>query len=135
MSESSPTQNFVVTAWPWPHRRRPAAAASVFDDTRKFTVLQRHFHKFCDTPNIQLEVAGNVPVMVKSFYNTTNVNAGKFAGSEPMSVVNAGTYSHSGGAGAVKVIYFEEKLQLYSRGHQTSIFLSFFNHSLRYQQI
>ena len=29
MSESLPTQNFVVTAWPWPHLCRPAAAASV----------------------------------------------------------------------------------------------------------
>ena len=28
LSESSPTQNFVVTAWPWPHLCRPAAAAS-----------------------------------------------------------------------------------------------------------
>ena len=26
--DSSPTQNFVVTAWPWPHLCRPAAAAS-----------------------------------------------------------------------------------------------------------
>ena len=26
--ESSPTQNFVVTAWPWPHLCRPAPAAS-----------------------------------------------------------------------------------------------------------
>ena len=29
LSESSPTQNFMVTAWPWPHLCRPAAAASV----------------------------------------------------------------------------------------------------------
>ena len=28
LSESPSTQNFVVTAWPWPHLRRPAAAAS-----------------------------------------------------------------------------------------------------------
>ena len=28
LSESSPTQNFVVTPWPWPHLCRPAAAAS-----------------------------------------------------------------------------------------------------------
>ena len=28
LSESSPTQNFVLTAWPWPHLCRPAAAAS-----------------------------------------------------------------------------------------------------------
>ena len=28
LSESSPTQNFMVTAWPWPHLCRPAAAAS-----------------------------------------------------------------------------------------------------------
>ena len=28
LSGSSPTQNFVVTAWPWPHLCRPAAAAS-----------------------------------------------------------------------------------------------------------
>ena len=30
LSESSPTQNFVVTAWPWPHLCHPAAAASAF---------------------------------------------------------------------------------------------------------
>ena len=28
LSEPSPTQNFVVTPWPWPHLCRPAAAAS-----------------------------------------------------------------------------------------------------------
>ena len=50
--------------------------------------------------------------MIKPVYNTANVNAGKCAGSEPWSVVNAGIYSHSGGAGAVPVINFEEKLQL-----------------------
>ena len=32
LSESSPTQNFVVTAWPWPHLRRPAAAASAREE-------------------------------------------------------------------------------------------------------
>ena len=30
LAESSPTQNFAVTAWPWPHLCRPAAAASVY---------------------------------------------------------------------------------------------------------
>ena len=48
--------------------------------------------------------------MVKSVYNTANVNAGKFAGSEPLLVVNAGTFSHSGGTGAVPEIDFEEKI-------------------------
>ena len=47
--------------------------------------------------------------MVNSVYNTNNVNAGKFVGSQPWSVVNTGIYSHSGGAGAVPVMDFEGK--------------------------
>ena len=46
--------------------------------------------------------------MVKSVHNINNVYAGKFSGSEPRSVVDAGIYSHSGGAGAVPVINFEK---------------------------
>ena len=42
-----------------------------------------------------------------------NVNAGKFSRSEPWPVVNAGFYLHSGGAGAVPVMDFIEKLQLF----------------------
>ena len=59
-------------------------------------------------------VAGNASVATNSVYkyNTNNVNAGKFAGSEPWSVVNAGIISHPGGVGAVPVMDFEEKLQL-----------------------
>ena len=53
-----------------------------------------------------------MPVVVNSMYNTSNVNAGKFAGSELRSLVNAGIYSHSGGAGAVPVNILKEKLQL-----------------------
>ena len=49
-------------------------------------------------------------VVVSSVYNTNNVNAGKFAGSEPWSVVNAGICSHSSGAGAVPVMDFEGKV-------------------------
>ena len=48
---------------------------------------------------IKLEVAGSVPVVVNSVYSANNVNAGKIAGSEERSVVDTGTYSHSGGAG------------------------------------
>ena len=51
-----------------------------------------------------------MPVVVNSVYNTNNVNAGKFVGSQPWSVVNAGIYSHSGGAGAVPVMDFEGKV-------------------------
>ena len=51
-----------------------------------------------------------MPVVVNLVYDTNNVNAGKFAGSEPWSVVNAGIYSHSGGAGAVPVMDFEGKV-------------------------
>ena len=50
-------------------------------------------------------------VVVNSSYNTSNVNSGKIAGSEPWSVVNAGVYSHSSGVCAVPVMGFEEKLQ------------------------
>ena len=53
-----------------------------------------------------------MPVVANSFYNAYNVNAGKFAGSKLWSVVDAGIYSYSGGAGAVPVMNFEEKLQL-----------------------
>ena len=48
--------------------------------------------------------------MVNHVYNANNVNVGKFAGSEPWLVVNAGIYSHSGSAGAVPVMDFEGKL-------------------------
>ena len=51
--------------------------------------------------------------MRNSVYNASNVNAGKFAGSEPRSLVDAGVYSHSGGASVVPVMDFEEKLPLY----------------------
>ena len=51
-----------------------------------------------------------MPVVVNSVYNANNVNAGKFAASEPWSVVNASIYSHSGGAGAVPVMDFEGKV-------------------------
>ena len=51
-----------------------------------------------------------MPVVVNSDYIANNVNAGKIAGSEQRSVVNAGIYSHSGGAGAVAVMNFGEKL-------------------------
>ena len=51
-------------------------------------------------------------VVVNSVYNTNNVNAGKFAGSEQRPVVDAGIYSHSGGVCAVPVMNFKEKLQL-----------------------
>ena len=44
--------------------------------------------------------------------NCVRTGAGIFTGSEPWSVVNAGIYS--GGTGAVPVIDFEEKLQLYT---------------------
>ena len=50
--------------------------------------------------------------MVISVYSANNVNAGKTAGSEQRSVVDAGIYSHSCGAGAVSVMNFWEKLQL-----------------------
>ena len=57
-------------------------------------------------------IAGRAPVVVNSFYNAYNVNAGKFPGSEPRSMVDTGVYSHSGGgAGAVPVMDFEEKLR------------------------
>ena len=53
-----------------------------------------------------------MPVVVNSVCSANNVNAGKMAGSEQRSVVDAGIYSYSGGAGAVPVMYFGEKLQL-----------------------
>ena len=39
LSEPSPTQNFVVTPWPWPHLCRPAAAASAhtFDRSSNYS--------------------------------------------------------------------------------------------------
>ena len=49
--------------------------------------------------SIELEVAGSVPVVVNLVYGANNVNAGKIAGSEQRPVVDAGIYSHSGGAG------------------------------------
>ena len=61
----------------------------------------------------KIDVAGSVPVVVNSAYSVNNVNAGKIVGSEQRSVVDAGIYSHSGGAGAVPVMNFGEKLQLY----------------------
>ena len=60
-----------------------------------------------------LEVAGRAPLLAKSVGNTNNVNADKFAGNEPESMVSAGDSSQSGGAGVVPVMDFEEKLQLY----------------------
>ena len=56
-----------------------------------------------------------MPVVVNSLYNAYNVNAGKFASSEPRSVIDAGIYSHSGGPGAVPVMNLKEKLQLYNK--------------------
>ena len=53
-----------------------------------------------------------MPVMVTSVYNTNSINAGKFAVSEPWSVVNAGIYSQSGGDGAMPVIDFEGKVAI-----------------------
>ena len=41
---------------------------------------------------IKLEVAGSVPVVINSVYSANNVNAGKIAGSEQRSVVDAGIY-------------------------------------------
>ena len=55
-----------------------------------------------------------MPVVVNSVYNANHINAGKMAGIEQRSVVDAGIYSHCGGAGAVPVMVFGEKLQLYS---------------------
>ena len=40
-----------------------------------------------------------MPVVINSSYHATNGNVGKYAGSEPRSVVDAGIYLHSGGAG------------------------------------
>ena len=51
-----------------------------------------------------------MPVLVSSVYNTTKVNAGKFAGSDPWSVVYAGICSHSIGACAVPEMDFEGKV-------------------------
>ena len=45
-------------------------------------------------------------IVVNSVYSANNVNAGKIAGSEQRSVVDAGIYSHSGGAVAVPVMKF-----------------------------
>ena len=44
-----------------------------------------------------------MPVVVNSVYSANNVNAGKMAGIEQRSVVDAGIYSHCGGAGAVPI--------------------------------
>ena len=57
---------------------------------------------------IKLEIAGKMPVMVRSVYNTNNVNTGQFLGRESRSVVNFGIYLHSGGAGAVPEMDFEK---------------------------
>ena len=48
--------------------------------------------------------------MVNSVYSAIKVNAGKVAGSEQRSVVDAGIYSHSGGVGAVPVMNFGAKV-------------------------
>ena len=61
---------------------------------------------------IKLEAVGSVPVLVISVYSANNVNADKIAGGEQRSVIDADIYSHSGGAGAVPVMTFGEKLQL-----------------------
>ena len=60
----------------------------------------------------ELKVAGRAPVMVNSVWNITNAKAGKFAGNESWSVLNVGMRLYSGGAGAVPVKDFVEKLQL-----------------------
>ena len=56
-----------------------------------------------------------MPVVVNSIYSANNVKAGKIAGNEPRSVVDAGISLHSGGAagGAVPVMNFGGKLQFY----------------------
>ena len=52
--------------------------------------------------------------MVNYVYNTHFVvSAGKFASSQPWSVINAEIYSLSGGAGSVPVIICLGKYQLY----------------------
>ena len=51
-----------------------------------------------------------MPVVENSVHNANNVNAGKFASSGPWSVLNAGIYSHSSGAGAVPIMAFEGKV-------------------------
>ena len=50
LSEPSPTQNFVVTPWPWPHLCRPAAAAGVFSQHVRPVCMQlRHcFRPACE---------------------------------------------------------------------------------------
>ena len=53
-----------------------------------------------------------MPVVVNSVHSANYVNAGKIAGSEQRSVVDAGIYSHSGGVGPVPGMNFGEKLQL-----------------------
>ena len=49
-----------------------------------------------------------MPVVVNSAYHPNNVNAGKTAGNEPCSIVNAGICLHSGGVGAVPVADFRK---------------------------
>ena len=71
----------------------------------------RYFSLPSVVSGIKLEASGSVPVVVNLVYSANNVNAGKIAGSEQRSVVDAGIYSHSGGAGAVPVMNFGEKLQ------------------------
>ena len=71
-----------------------------------------HFFITAISCGMLLEFADKVPVMVNSVSNTLYLNFGKFAGNQPWWVVNAGSHLHCGGAGAVSVMDFEEKLQL-----------------------
>ena len=57
-----------------------------------------------------------MPVTLNLVYYKDNVNVDKFTGNEPWSVVNANIYLQFGGAGAVSVLDFEEKLQFYFQG-------------------
>ena len=72
----------------------------------------RYFVITGDSQWYKLEIAGSVPVVVSSVYSANNVNAGKIAVGEQRWVVDAGILSHSGGADAVPVLNFGEKLQL-----------------------
>ena len=63
-----------------------------------------------------------MPVVVNSVHSANHVNAGKITGSEQRSVVDAGIYSHSGGAGVVPVMNLGEKLQFYYARNMYSVF-------------
>ena len=49
-----------------------------------------------------------MPVRVSSVYNTNIINDSKVAGDDSCPVIDAGIFLHSGGAGAVPVMDFEE---------------------------